>query len=122
MAQAPPCPDLAAGPPLEPARPRRPSFAVGLAAALVWVAVAYAAYSSIGWYPPRTALPILLAGTPVVGALGLMATRMHTGRSLVVLTIVLLAASLLLPFVTASVVPGVAHPDQVPMPGRPAFA
>jgi Tol biopolymer transport system component len=122
MAQVPPRPDLEAGPPFEPAGPSRPSLAVGLAAALIWFAAAFAAHRSIGWYPPRTALPILLAGTPVVLGLGLVATRMHTGRSLFVLSIVLLVASLVLPFVMANVVPGVAHPDQVPLPGRPAFA
>jgi Tol biopolymer transport system component len=94
--------------------------ALGLAATLVWLVAAYVAYRGIGWFTPHVALPILMAGAPLALALGLAAARLHRGRGLVVIGTALIAASLLLPFAIAKL-PGVGHPEQFPLPGRPTL-
>jgi Tol biopolymer transport system component len=49
------------------------------------------------------------------------AARLHSGRGLVVIGTALIVASMALPFAIVRV-PGVGHPEQVPLPGRPAIA
>ena len=120
MAQAPPRPDLESGSPFEPIEQPSATTALGLAAALVWLVAGYLAYRGIGWFTPHQALPILMAGAPVALALGLAAARRHVGPSLIVIGTALIAASLLLPFAIAKL-PGVGHPEEFPLPGRPTL-
>ncbi len=118
MATAPARPDL--GPAAAPTH--RPTIVLGLAAALAWVISALPAYRAIGWFPPPRALAILAAGAPLVLAAGIALGRVATGAARSAAGIVLVIGALVLPWVLATSVPGVAHPQEFPLPGGPAVA
>ena len=118
MATAPARPDLGAA----AAPAHRPTIVLGLAAALAWVISAFPAYRAIGWFPPPRTLAILAAGVPLVLAAGIMLGRVAAGTARSAAGIVLVIGALVLPWVLTTSVPGVAHPQEIPLPGDPALA